>query len=52
MKLSLKEKQQLGNTLVKMGYVVSAVKKFSNKNLKESSVRDWQNVYIEELQHK
>lgn len=51
MKLSLKEKAVIGKYASENG-VSSAVKKFSDKSLKENSVRDWRDAYIRELQHK
>lgn len=50
-KLSPKDKAVIRKYASKYG-VASAVRKFSEKNLKESSVRDWQNLYIKELQEK
>ena len=51
LKISPKEKVAIGKYASENG-VASAVKKFKDKNLKESSVRDWQNAYIKELQDK
>ena len=49
LKISPKEKAANGKYARENG-VASAVRKFKDKNLKESSVRDWRNAYIKELQ--
>ena len=48
LKLSLKDKATIRKYASKHG-VASAVKKFKKQNLKESSVRDWQDTYLKEL---
>ena len=51
LKVSPKEKVAIGKYTSRNG-VASVVRKFKDKNLKESSVRDWQDAYIKELQDK
>ena len=51
LKISAKEKAMIGRYASVNG-VASAVHKFKDKNLKESSVRDWRNAYVKELQDK
>ena len=47
-KLSSKEKAAIGKYASEHG-VASAVRRYKDKNLKESSVRDWRNSYQKEL---
>ena len=51
LKLTLKEKATIGKYASENG-VASAVKKFKTKNLKESSIRDWQDAYLKEFKNK
>ena len=48
LKITLKEKVIIGKYASEHG-VASAVKKVKTKNLKESSVRDWQDAYLREF---
>ena len=47
-KLSSKEKAAIGKYASEYG-VASAVRRYKDKNLKESTVRDWRNSYQKEL---
>ena len=48
MKLSLTEKATIGKCASEHG-VAAAVKEFDKKNLKESSVRDWRDAYLNDF---
>jgi len=50
-KLSLTEKATIGKYTSDHG-VAAAVKEFSKKNLKESSIRDWRDAYLRDFKEK
>ena len=53
MELSLTEKETIGKYASKHRVGVAAVvKEFDKKNLKESSVRDWQDAYLKDFKEK
>jgi len=51
LKLILTEKATIGKYVSDHG-VVSAIREFKEKNLKESSVRDWQDTYLKDYKEK